>query len=69
MEKFIVIHAGQFVGREKKEITYNLGSVLEKAGRPAEAVKHFESIFEHDINYRDVEKKVSDYHNRQGGAA
>jgi tetratricopeptide (TPR) repeat protein len=54
---------------EKKEITYNLGSVLEKAGRLAEAVKHFESIFEHDINYRDVEKKVSDYHNRQGGAA
>ena len=48
---------------EKKEITYNLGCVLEKAGKPAEAIKHFEAIYAVDIGYRDVEKKVNDFYN------
>jgi tetratricopeptide (TPR) repeat protein len=52
---------------EKKEITYNLGSVLEKAGKPNEAIKHYETIYAHDIKYRDVEKKVNDFYNNQQG--
>ena len=51
---------------EKKEITYNLGCVLEKAGKSGEAIKHFEAIFAEDIKYRDVEKKVTDFHSSQG---
>jgi tetratricopeptide (TPR) repeat protein len=49
---------------EKKEIHYNLGSVLEKGGKGGEAIKHFETIYAHDISYRDVEKKVSDFYNQ-----
>jgi tetratricopeptide (TPR) repeat protein len=51
---------------EKKEIVYNLGTVLEKAGKAGEAIKHFETLFAEDIKYRDVEKKVTDYYNQQG---
>ena len=53
---------------EKKEITYNLACVLEKAGKGADAIKHFETIYAADINYRDVEKKVDDYHKQKGGS-
>ncbi len=49
---------------EKKEILYNLACVLEKGGKGGEAIKHFETIYSHDIEYRDVEKKVSDFHNQ-----
>ena len=50
---------------EKKDIIYNLGSVLEKAGRAAEAIKQFETIFENDINYRDVQQKVNDFYSQK----
>jgi len=52
---------------EKKEITYNLASVFEKAGKPNEAIKHYETIYANDIKYRDVEKKVNDFYNSQQG--
>jgi tetratricopeptide (TPR) repeat protein len=52
---------------EKKEITYNLASVLEKAGKPSEAIKHYENLYANDIKYRDVEKKVNDFYTQQQG--
>jgi tetratricopeptide (TPR) repeat protein len=54
---------------EKKDLTYNLASVLEKMGKRAEANKQFEEIYAVDIGYRDVGKKVDDYYNSQASAA
>jgi tetratricopeptide (TPR) repeat protein len=51
---------------EKKEILYNLGAVLEKAGKGGEAIKYFEALYAEDSKYRDVEKKVTDFYNQQG---
>jgi len=53
---------------EKKELTYNLASVLEKMGKREEAIKHFEAIYGVDITYRDVAKKVDDYYGNQPSA-
>ena len=47
---------------EKKELIYNLGSVLESMGRKEEAIEQFKLIYEVDIGYRDVAKKVDDYY-------
>ncbi len=47
---------------EKKELHYQLGSVLERAGKPAEAIEQFKLIYEMDIGYRDVGAKVDAYY-------
>jgi tetratricopeptide (TPR) repeat protein len=47
---------------EKKELVYNLGSVLEKMGRKEEAIEQFKQIYEVDIGYRDVGTKVDAYY-------
>jgi tetratricopeptide (TPR) repeat protein len=44
---------------EKKDLTYNLASVLEKMGRKDDAIKQYETIYGVDITYRDVEAKVN----------
>jgi tetratricopeptide (TPR) repeat protein len=54
---------------EKKDLAYNLGTVLEKMGKRTESNKQFEDIFAVDSTYRDVGKKVDDYYNNQGGEA
>ena len=43
---------------EKKGLIYQLGCVLEKTGKKAEAIEQFLIIYETDINYRDVSAKV-----------
>ena len=43
---------------QKKEIVYNLACVYENQGRPQEALHHFKSIYEVDIQFRDVAQKV-----------
>ncbi|HTB82512.1 MAG TPA: tetratricopeptide repeat protein [Candidatus Sulfotelmatobacter sp.] len=43
---------------EKKDLIYNLGSVLEQMGKKAEALEQFLIIWESDISYRDVAAKV-----------
>lgn len=43
---------------EKKDLVYALGSVLEKSGKPEEAIKQFEQIYELDMSYKDVAAKV-----------
>lgn len=51
---------------EKKELIYNLGSVFESMGKKEEAVEQYKLIYEVDIGYRDVGKKVDDYYSALG---
>ncbi len=45
-------------GERGKSILYNLGLVAEQAGKPAQAFQHYSRIYEVDIHYRDVAKKI-----------
>jgi tetratricopeptide (TPR) repeat protein len=47
---------------EKKDLVYNLGCVLEAAGKKEEALEQFKQIYEMDIGYRDVAAKVDAYY-------
>jgi tetratricopeptide (TPR) repeat protein len=47
---------------EKKDLVYNLGCVLESAGKKEEAIEQFKIIYEMDISYRDVGAKVDAYY-------
>jgi len=47
---------------EKKDLIYNLGSVLEAMGKKEEAVDQFKIIYEADISYKDVAAKVDAYY-------
>ena len=47
---------------EKKELLYQLGSVLEKMGKTDEAIEQFKQIYEADIGYKDVSTKVDAYY-------
>jgi tetratricopeptide (TPR) repeat protein len=47
---------------EKMELTYSLGSILEKMGKKEEAIEHYKQIYEVDVAYKDVAKKVDDYY-------
>ncbi|MFM2296199.1 MAG: hypothetical protein RLZZ350_2612 [Verrucomicrobiota bacterium] len=50
---------------EKKELTYQLGCVLEKMGKREEAMEQFKVIYEADIGYKDVSAKVDAYYAAQ----
>ena len=52
--------AGEIPGMDelKKEIIYNLGSVLGESGKPEEALNQFKLIYEVDSQYRDVAERV-----------
>ncbi|HWV99367.1 MAG TPA: hypothetical protein VNZ64_06695 [Candidatus Acidoferrum sp.] len=52
---------------EKKDLVYNLGSVLEAMGKKGEAVEQFKLIYEVDSGYKDVAAKVEKYY--EGGGA
>jgi len=52
----------QIFDDEKKELIYNLGTVLEKMGKKEEAIEQFKLIYETDIGYRDVAAKVDAYY-------
>ncbi len=43
---------------EKKEMTYNLGNVLESMGKRDEAIEQYKLIYEVDSSYKDVAAKV-----------
>jgi len=51
---------------EKKELLYQLGLVLEKMGKKAEAIEQFKQIYEADITYKDVGAKVDAFYAEQG---
>jgi tetratricopeptide (TPR) repeat protein len=50
---------------EKKDLTYNLGCVLESMGKKEEAIEQFKLIYEMDISYKDVAAKVDAYYASQ----
>jgi len=47
---------------EKKDLVYNLGSVLETMGKKEESIEQFKLIYEMDAGYKDVSKKIDDYY-------
>jgi len=47
---------------EKKELSYNLGLVLEKLGKREEAKRQFEEIYGVDSAYKDVASKMNEYY-------
>lgn len=49
----------------KKEMVYHLGCVLEKLGRPDDALKQFKHIYELDVSYLDVSDRVLAYYNKK----
>jgi tetratricopeptide (TPR) repeat protein len=50
---------------EKKDLIYNLGSVLEMMEKKDEAIEQFKLIYEVDIGYRDVADKIDKYYSAQ----
>ncbi len=56
----------QVFDEEKKDLHYQLGCVLEKIGRAAEAIDQFKLIYEVDISFRDVAAKVDAFYAAQG---
>jgi tetratricopeptide (TPR) repeat protein len=50
---------------EAKELRYQLGSVLEKLGKPDEAIEQFKVIYEQDVSYRDVMARVDAFYAAQ----
>ena len=50
---------------EKKELIYNLGSVLEMMTKKEEAIEQFKLIYEVDSGYKDVAAKVEGYYDGQ----
>jgi tetratricopeptide (TPR) repeat protein len=47
---------------EKKDLVYNLGSVLESMGKKEEAIEQFKLIYEMDAAYKDVTAKVEAFY-------
>jgi tetratricopeptide (TPR) repeat protein len=47
---------------EKKELIYNLGTVLQSMERKEEAIEQFKIIYKVDTSYRDVEAKVDAFY-------
>jgi len=47
---------------EKKELTYNLGTVFESMGKKEDAIEQYKTIYKVDTSYRDVEAKVDAYY-------
>lgn len=50
---------------EKKDLVYNLGTVLEAMDKKDEAIEQFKLIYEVDIGYKDVAAKVDKYYGAQ----
>jgi predicted Zn-dependent protease len=51
---------------ERKELAYNLGSVLEKMGKRDDAKRQFEEIYAVDASYRDIDEKMKGYYGGEG---
>jgi tetratricopeptide (TPR) repeat protein len=47
----------------KKEALYYLAQTYEAAGNPEKALENYKEIYQADVNYLDVGKKVQDYYN------
>jgi len=51
----------------KKEIIYNLASVYEQMKKKEEAIEQYKIIYDVDVTYRDVAKKIEDYYKSRSG--
>ena len=51
---------------EKKELTYNLGLVLESMGKKDDSIEQFKLIYEIDAAYRDVAARVEKFYSGEG---
>lgn len=49
----------------KKDIVYNLGLTYEKMGKKAEMIEQFKMIYDSDVNYKDIGKRIEDYYRDQ----
>lgn len=47
---------------EKKDLLYTLGCVFDKMGKKDESIEQFKQIYENDMSYRDVAKRVEDHY-------
>jgi len=47
---------------EKKDLIYTLGCVFDKMGKKDESIEQFKQIYENDMGYRDVAKRVEDHY-------
>ncbi len=56
----------QIFDDEAKELRYQLGCVLEKIGKPQDAIEQFKLIYEQDVAYRDVMARVDSFYAAQG---
>lgn len=52
----------QLFDNEKKDLHYQLGTVLDAIGRRDEAMEQYKMIYEQDIGYRDVMSKVDAFY-------
>jgi tetratricopeptide (TPR) repeat protein len=50
---------------EAKELSYDLGVLMEIMGRPADAIVQFKRIYEQDIGYRDIMARVEAFYAAQ----
>ncbi len=53
----------------KKDILYNLGTTYEQMGKKTEAIDQFKIIYDVDVSFKDVGKKIEDYYQSQSGEA
>ncbi len=58
------IREKEIFDEEKKELIYELGDALEKAGKATEAIEQFKLIYEVDIGYRDVSRKIDKFYSQ-----
>lgn len=50
------------INETSKDIIYNLGVSLDAMGKRDEALEQFKKIYEADISYRDVAKKIEEFY-------
>jgi tetratricopeptide (TPR) repeat protein len=51
---------------EKKDLVYTLGCVFDKMGKKEESIEQFKLIYETDMAYKDVAKRVEDHYSGGG---
>jgi tetratricopeptide (TPR) repeat protein len=50
---------------EEKEILYNLAQTYEEMGQKEQAIEQYKKIYESDINYKDVAKKIEETYQKK----
>ena len=49
-------------------MTYNLARALEKSGNHSESLKNYKKIYQVDISYKDVSKKIEEVYKKDTGS-